>query len=268
MAALPDKYEPPKETLGDLVHAAGRSAAGVIPYGGQAAVEMFNKIIRPPIEKRREAWERLIGESLRSLEEQQLCFADQLMEDEAFIDTLVQASQSAIRTSQHEKREALRNAVLNSALKHAADEAQQAIFIQWIEALSSIHLQILCVLDDPVGWFINQEKTLPPGPPKTLWPIVVAAYPEFESHHALCERVCKELNEKGLLIANSLRKDVNRFPYFPDKPREAQAGYLFADELPRDGGVSYSGSPTSFRNWTTELGRQFLAFITAPAEME
>jgi hypothetical protein len=141
------------------------------------------------------------------------------------------------------------------------------MFVQFIDVLSALHLRMLTMLDDPDKWFADHQRAKPSVTPKTLWPLIAAAFPEMESEEVLCERVCRELNETGLLIASSLRKNVSRFPYFPDKPRESQSGYRFTDELPTDNMVSYAGSPTAFRNWTTELGRQFLAFITAPSDI-
>jgi len=201
-----------------------------------------------------------IAEGLRKLERD---FAE-LKDNNAFIDTAMQASQVALRTSQQEKREALRNAVLNSALPDPPDECRQLMFIQYIDGFASIHMRILSLLDDPKAWFVKQKLEMPKGPPKTLWPVVSGAFPDVASEEVLCERVCRELHEKGLLIASSLRKDITRFPFHRNLPRDKQPGYRFVDELPSDGIVTHSGSPTVFRNWTTQLGRQFLAFIASP----
>lgn len=262
-----NEYEPSKKTLGDLVHATGRSLLGAIPFAGQAAIEVFTSVIKAPFDKRNHEWQCTIGAGLQALERQRPQLAEELLTNEVFIDTLVHATQVAIGNNQQEKRNALRNAVLNSALPHAPDQSRQAIFVHFIDVLSSRHLRILKVLDDPDKWFAHHERTKPRVRPKELWPLIAAAYPDMESEEMLCERICRELNEKGLLIASSLRKDVSRFPYFPDKSRELQSGYRFVDELPTDNMVSYAGSPTVYRNWTTDLGRQFLAFITAPPEV-
>ena len=203
---------------------------------------------------------------MRELAQQQPRIAEELGTNEVFIDTLVQASLAAFRTSQQIKRDALRNAVLNSALPGAPDESRQAMFIRLVDTLTPLHLRLLSFLDDPEKWYANQKQTNSRVSPRKLWPMVAAAFPELESEESLCEKVCRELNENGLLIATSFRKDVNRFPYHPDKPREQQDGYKFADELPSDIGVSYAGVPTAYRHWTTEIGRQFIAFITAPPD--
>ena len=54
-----------------------------------------------------------IGQGLLQLEREHGINVEALGKDEAFIDTLMFASQSAMRNSQDEKRTALRNAVLN-----------------------------------------------------------------------------------------------------------------------------------------------------------
>jgi len=259
-----DKYEPPKATVGDHGHMVVRSVLGGIPFAGQAAVELFQTVVEPPLQKRRYEWMEEIAKALQQLEEQQKCVVEELKDDDSFIDTVLQASSAAMRTSQREKREALRNAVLNSALPHPPDDSHQQIFIDFVNAFSPLHLQLLVFLDDPSAWYRQHEKTPPGRAPDTLWKLVVNAFPNLEPEDILCELITKDLHESGLLIASSLRKKVSQFPFYPKKAREEQPGYMFADEVPSDSTAIYSGNPTSLREWTTSLGRQFLAYITAP----
>ena len=48
-----------------------------------------------------------IGKGLQQLEDKQRTLIDDLKTNDAFIDTVMQASQAAVRTSQNEKKEAL-----------------------------------------------------------------------------------------------------------------------------------------------------------------
>ncbi len=63
-----DKYLPPDQDKGDAAYAAGRALLSAIPVAGGAAVEIFQYIITPPIEKRRNEWMKIIGEALKDLE--------------------------------------------------------------------------------------------------------------------------------------------------------------------------------------------------------
>ncbi len=262
------KYEPPEATAEDCGHMVARSALGAIPFGGQAAIELFQTVVQPPLQKRQREWMEEVAKGLQELEEQQKCIVEELKDNDSFIDTVLQASTAAMRSSQREKREALRNAVLNSALPNPPDDSHQQIFIGFVNSFSPLHLRLLVFLDDPSTWYRQHEKTPPRRPPDTLWQLVVDAFPDLEPEEVLCERITKDLHESGLLIASSLRTKVSRFPFFPKKPREGQSGYRFADDLPGDSTAIYSGSPTSLREWTTGLGRQFLAYITAPLHTE
>jgi len=258
------EFEPPKKSVGDAAIAVVRGGLGAIPFAGQAAMEVFAAVVKPPFERRTVEWQESIGEAVRDLAEKQPRIAEELAANEVFIDTLVQASQAAIRTGNAEKWAALRNAVVNSALPGAPDESRQSIFVRLVDSLTALHLRLLAFLDDPDAWFRTHGREKPRVKPQMLWPMVAAAFPDLVTEEILCERVCRDLHEHGLLIASSLRKNVNRFPYRPEQPREEQDGYRFSDELPADTAVSIAGSPTAYRHWTTELGRQFIAFISEP----
>ncbi len=259
------KYEPPRETKGDIGHAAGRGLAGAIPFGGQTAIEIFNMVVTPPIERRRDAWRERIGQAIEELEKFRAGIAEELQGNETFLDTLMQASTVAMRTSQVEKLEALRNAIQNAALADP-DDSLRPFFLHLVDRFTPMHLELLALLDNPDKWIGDRGLTTTPKNPKKLVDVLYCIYRELDREWdgSLCERVCKDLHECGLLIASSIRKDVGRFPYYPDKDRSEQAGYWFADELPADSIDPYSGSPTAYRHWTTDMGRKFLHFIRSP----
>lgn len=61
----------------------------------------------------------------------------------------VQATRATVSTHRREKLEALRNAVLNSALSRALDHERQTIFFHLIEMFSVTHFDILRLFADP-----------------------------------------------------------------------------------------------------------------------
>ena len=63
--------------------------------------------------------------------------------DPAFVTTALQATQIALRTHQKEKLEALRNAVVNSAIGIAPHDDLRAIFLNLVDAFTPTHLRIL-----------------------------------------------------------------------------------------------------------------------------
>lgn len=64
-----------------------------------------------------------VTNKLRELEEKCNIKLEDLQKDEAFIDTVLYASQIAIRNSQKEKLTALHNAIANTALSQAPELA-------------------------------------------------------------------------------------------------------------------------------------------------
>ena len=51
--------EIPKSTKTDHLHTMVRAGLGMLPVVGNPAAELFNSIITPPIEKRRDEWRQL-----------------------------------------------------------------------------------------------------------------------------------------------------------------------------------------------------------------
>lgn len=227
------KYEPPESSIKDHAHTLARAGIGSVPIIGAAGVELFQALITPPLEKRRQAWMEAVTEGLQRLENAELCNIDELSENEVFIDTVMYASQTVLRNNHKEKREALRNAVLNSALPNPPDESRQQMFIGWVDELTVWHLRILRFFADPVRWFQEQEREVPQYVfSSSLEQILTDAYPELAKERELCDQIGKDLYNRGLAGTDSLRVSMT-----------ANGAYQ-----PR----------------ATELGKQFLQFITEP----
>ncbi len=45
-----------RRSAGDVVHAVTKAGLSAIPVAGGPAVELFQFVVQPPLEKRREAW--------------------------------------------------------------------------------------------------------------------------------------------------------------------------------------------------------------------
>lgn len=150
-----NEFTPPKLGAGDIVHTLVKAGLGVPPFVGAAAVELFNLIIAPPIEKRRNAWMENIVRRLFELESSQVVVLESLRNNDAFINVVFQATQSAIRNNQREKIEALENAVINSALPDAPGEVYQQIYLALIDDLSTMHVR---VLQETSGMIMNTDE--------------------------------------------------------------------------------------------------------------
>lgn len=232
---MTDKYEPPKAVIGDHAHSIARAGLGSIPYFGGAAVELFQMVVVPSLERRRVEWMHEIAEALRVLEEKDRTCVERLASNDAFIDVLLQASSAALRTSNREKLVALRNAVVNSALPSPPEESRQHMFVQWVDTLTVWHLRILRLLANPTRWF-KENGQQPPQYAMTssLSQLLVDAYEELKDHRELYDLIGKDLFNRGLIGTDGFHTMITA-----------------------------NGALT---NRATGLGEQFIAFITVPPE--
>jgi len=200
-----DKYLPPEQDKGDAAYAAGRALLSVVPVGGGAVVELFQFIVTPSIEKRRNEWMKVIGQAVQNLEQNKGIDIEQLKSNEVFIDTLLQASQIALRNSQQSKLIALRNAVVNSALPEPIDQTLQQMFLAWIDAFTVWHIRVLSLFHNPENWATENNKPLPKNiSTGGLDTILGHAFPELAQDRALYDQIWKDLYQKGLLNTDSL----------------------------------------------------------------
>ncbi len=102
-----------------------------------------------------------VADGLRELEKKAEGFGIEKMRDsEQFISAVTNASQAAIRNSQTEKRDALRNAVLNVALGSGLTEDKEAIFLFLIDHYTPWHLRILRLFQNPLD--LAKQKGITP----------------------------------------------------------------------------------------------------------
>lgn len=129
----------PKRTLGDVAHALVKGGLSGIPIAGGLASELFELVLAPPLSKRRDEWMESVAKRLQDVEAN----VASMRNDPAFVTTALQATQIALRTHQEEKLEALRNAVVNSAIGTAPQDDLRAIFLNLVDAFTPTHLRIL-----------------------------------------------------------------------------------------------------------------------------
>ena len=229
--------EVPKPGTRDYVLGIFRGAISSIPFPLLPGIagELFSFVVTTPLEKRRDEWVVAIAEGLVQLQEKvEGLTLEGLSEDEGFVTVVLQATHVALRNHQEEKLEALRNAVLNSALPGAPEDDMQIIFLGLVDTLTPWHLRILKLFDDPLEWSVKNQRRFPEN-----WAlgnarqILELAYPELRGQDDLRIKILKDLSTYGLA------------------------------DIP-------SGTAT-FRGMleprTSNFGKQFLQFITTPHQL-
>ncbi|HSW29534.1 MAG TPA: hypothetical protein VLH75_08650 [Longimicrobiales bacterium] len=228
----PQDLTPPAPTPRDWAHSAVRGALSLAPVVGGAASELFVALVTPPLERRRQEWMTAVGAALTDLAECGRVDLNALRDDPGFIDTVLQATNAALRTSQEAKRDALCNTILNSTRFGAPDLTTRHIFIGLIDEFTDWHLHFLKLCDDPVAWFASKGVTKPALSVGALVGILEAAFPNTRPHGDLVSQIWKDLHDHGLVNTDSLHTIMSSHGLWARR--------------------------------TTDLGRQFLAFLADP----
>ena len=138
-------------TKADVAYSLVKAGLGSIPIAGAAASELLALLVTPPLERRRNEWMNDLGERLRQLEQEKGLELESLSDNDLFIDTVLYATQLALRTSEKEKKEYLRNAIVNCALGDTPEQSLAKMFLNLIDQFTVWHLKILNLFDDPEG---------------------------------------------------------------------------------------------------------------------
>ena len=222
--------KPPKESTGDHIHRVARAGLSLIPYVGGPAVELFNWLVAPPLGRRRDEWLNGLAERLDNLgQEDRINFSD-LKDNDEFISTVMQASSVAIRNHQQEKIDALRNAVLNTAIGQAPEDSIREMFVAFVDNLTVLHLRTLKAFYDNDNGKTGRKRI-----ETTVSHIAehaVRLVPDLSGQDELSVLLVDDLCRRGLLFWN------------------------------RGGGVMIDAP----RKQVTDLGRQFLSFISEPPD--
>jgi hypothetical protein len=146
--------EPDSERAHRIVRVALSSLPGPL-------LELFNSLIESPMTRRKTAWMIQVSEAINELYKKGVLTEADLQENEKFLTTLVQASTIAIKNHQAAKREALKNAVINSALPGAPDDTIQQLFLNFIDSCTSWHLAFCNFLTIRISGRNNETTIFP-----------------------------------------------------------------------------------------------------------
>lgn len=224
---------PGKSTGREIVERAVEAALGSVPLAGNVLAVTFVTAIGWRLEQRREKWFTELAESVEQLRGQVADLdLESLADDNRFVDAVMTATRTVEHTSEEDKIRALRNAVINSVAAGAPDADTQAIFFSLVDRFTPSHLRLLTLWDDPPKWFKEHDLT----PPQNIMAggrtlTVEAGLPEMRGRQEFYLLIAAELGSAGLL-AGSLTGMVS--------------GGALMNKL------------------TTNFGREFLSFISAP----
>jgi hypothetical protein len=153
------KRFPVDKSIGDAALEMSKALASFLPLGPN----LIESIFTSPLSRRREKWFNevceMINELNRKIEEFDI---NSLISDEKFVTLVIEASHIAIRTHHEEKIKYLKNALQNVAIDSSKFESFDEIFINLIDILTPLHIQVLkhiCRISVSISWI---GKEFPP----------------------------------------------------------------------------------------------------------
>ena len=226
---------PEKSTTREITDTAVEVGLSLVPVVGGAFATAWAAAVGHAYSERLNDWladlAAAVEEATRDIAELDLTT---IASNPLFLDAVAKATRAAEATHDLEKIAALRNAVLNATLPDAPDAVYQAIFLRLVDEMTSSHLRLLALLDDPTGWF--EERDIPwPNLMMGGWSTIVEqGMPEWVGQRGFYDLIAKHLSDSGLILISGLHTTQT--------------------------GGSLSQSVTS------PLGKEFLRYITDPRQ--
>lgn len=228
----------PKENAQDKVLSGIKAIVNIIPLGG-SVVEIFNAVITPPIEKRRQKWMQEVVALLKSLESKQSGSVDSLSNDEEFLSLLLSTSMNAYKTHLEEKHRMFKNILQKSIANEQLLFDIKQIFVNFVDELSISHIRILKFISE------NVEDI-------KIYNEFVEIYNVWKSNKFFSMNIdlitfrymLKDLESKGLIIISSDMQEIANQVY--------ESSNLVVDEK-KDNGLPFIS--------VSKLGYSFLSYV-------
>lgn len=200
-----------------------------IPGIAEAFAGLFS-VITPPLEKRKAEWMRSINERLVRLESAKDGFTlKDLSNKPFFIDVFMHAYQIALGNHREEKLEALRNAVVNTAMPTFPEDDIYISFLNLIDSFTSSHIRVLMILNKielrVIDGRLDVRMIRVPALDKVLH-----NFQELKADRSFASMIIKDLNDHGLVDTEKapeiIHEDKNRYESYTTKLGKRFVDYI------------------------------------------
>lgn len=148
-----------------------------------------------------------------------------------------------------QKQEALRNAIVNSALPGSLGDAERLIFIRYVDELHEWHLKLLGLFANPDDWFVRHGIAAPDLSAGAPSETVLAASPELSGRTDFYNLLWHDLRNRRLVTLEQLETSMTgRSKTAPSPDRDRASLHRFhSGACPISGRdpSSYVGPPKS-----------------------
>lgn len=186
----PENLQPNR--VQERVEQLGRALMQALPGGGTAAA-ILSMAVAEPAARRAETFMVELAKRLIRLESRFEGFQiDSLASKPEFASAVLQAVTLAQRAHQDEKRLALLNSVLNTAVSRDAGQEFEVVVLSLLDSMTTSHLRILRWLaDNPLHLMLDRGRGLAQH--------AAEQFPDFKSSPGMVEFVAGDLISKGLV---------------------------------------------------------------------
>jgi hypothetical protein len=105
---------------------------------------------------------------------------------------------AGLRTANHSKRAALKNAVLNAAVGRSPEESVAQVFVSLVDQFTDWHLKILKLFRNPEAHVHTYNLTS-----NSLAGLIESVYPQLRGQKQFYQQVWRDLYQKGLVRSDS-----------------------------------------------------------------
>lgn len=248
----------------DKNYNATKALVSSVPAIGSLVVNFFDSYIVPPATQRTY---KFLETLVRQLEEVKSKIESVDFESPVFLTTFLHAYQIAARTHQEQKLEALRNAVLNSSIPSSLEDDVLAMFLNWIDGFTELHISTLKHLHYLDRYAPEELHTY---------------FPALEQNKAVYNQVLKDLADRGLIslrevyiteeddddiYLQSLGFAMPIYPSIYNRPKKRGEKEMKMKTLKHSEDIDTllkNNYLSPQESKTTELGKQFIRFIENP----
>ena len=190
----------PKSSDSDIAYGIVKTLLSV--YGPIS--EILSLVITPPLLRRRDEWFKDLSDAVDEIASKCTDFTpEKLANNDQFISAVIEASRIAVSTHKIEKREMLKNALVNIGTSCNIDEDVQFMSFRLIEDLTVTHIKIL-----EFFWRGNRRVAAANGGnlPRFILPAEVFRLylPELHEKARLVNQMIADLRTRGLCTAQEI----------------------------------------------------------------
>lgn len=175
--------------------------------GGTAAYELITTLVVPLHEKKKREIINDLATRLKRLEDQAQVDFEELAKNEEFNTVITQVILMAQQNHQKEKLEALRNVVINAAVKipnNIIEFDEIEYFMTIIGRINSTHIFLLQLFHNPNEVAKDRKNNLSPTLTIDSKQVLEKLYPQLRKKMVLVTQYWKDLNGYGLLKGENI----------------------------------------------------------------